>query len=320
MKNILVALFLICLFSSCARLLNGDNASIRVHARPGTSVTFRNADGVTETVQPVDEKGVKFEVERSKKTLDIKLKNDSVDRVLHVKRTVSEMYYANFWSPYGLGFLFDLNSKRRFSYPHHIYPDFSPESRNGYRRMKPLTTPKTEVIFTPGLTNFVMITAPNMQPQYSPLGVSVAVNRRYNDHSFWSYEIGYAGAPMFSRNNEVGRYVPGGRTRESLHAFYGCVRHHSGIDRFDVGYGAFLGRRIGYETFLSNTPYKTDSVDFYFRDFSIGGAFAANYRFTNKLCLGINYQPQLLAINSRDVSFSFTYLLMAGLYFRFDGQ
>ncbi len=108
--------YLLCLstiFSSCATVLNRSTVKVKLHANQplrmvhlGDTLTRRDAS---------------FTLTRSSERQVIQLENgtlkDSV--VLHAKNSAA--YYLNFFSPLYLGFIYELNKPKRFTYHKHRY-------------------------------------------------------------------------------------------------------------------------------------------------------------------------------------------------------
>ncbi|MFK7833447.1 MAG: hypothetical protein AB8B52_09225 [Winogradskyella sp.] len=117
MKNIfLLAIIALC-FNSCASILNGRNTVVRVHAPENTTVTYNDETLVVER----DE--TRIFPKRSKDSLRLTLRNDSITTDFAFKRKVSGMIYANLFMPfnYGVGTLIDLTNHNRFTYQRNLY-------------------------------------------------------------------------------------------------------------------------------------------------------------------------------------------------------
>jgi len=135
MKRLSPLLFLPCLLSSCASMLNGYYTEVHVHANPGDVVTYKNERGVTDTAYLQKNGAYIFPVLRAKTPLEVSVISDTGRQDLTVKWTYSRAYYFNVYPLYGLGMLIDASSPKRFGYPAGIYP--YTQARKGYMQVRP---------------------------------------------------------------------------------------------------------------------------------------------------------------------------------------
>lgn len=71
-------------------------------------------------------------VERANKNLSIKLYNDSLEKTLSIYSRYSFIFWLNFLSPYGTGFLFDMNTPKKYDYPALVSVNINDNTHNFY--------------------------------------------------------------------------------------------------------------------------------------------------------------------------------------------
>jgi len=318
LKKLIPVFFLLWMFSSCVTLFNGPYTELYVHARPRTTVIYKNERDAADTVVINSPDGARLYARRNGAfKLPVIIKDDTTETTIYIKPIHSWLYYANIYPFYGVGFLVDYNNPNRFTYPHHIYPCLKDKDVKGYKTMKPLKTAAWEVAFIPPIINGFVINPTKLDLRGGVFGIGAGVNYHYNDRCFFSGEIGTAVAP--DRVGErLGRDTIPTLPEERLSCWYANLRHHHQLGRFDIGYGLSTGEQKGkqYYDYYRKATYQYDSVIYSYRHVNLGLSFAANFRITNSFYFGMNYQPQLFAINSSAMSFNYAHMWIFGFYWR----
>lgn len=315
MKKMLPALFLVCTLGSCVTMFNGPSTRLNVHIPDKARVVYTNECGNTDSVAPDYRNMARLIVRRSNKKLPLTVVSDTGSFSFAVKPTLSWLFWANVYPLYGLGFLVDYNNPDRFTYPHFVYPD--PKDVKGYKAMKPLTTSTLEIAFIPPIIHGFCYNPAKLDFTGGIGGIGTGLNYHYGDKRFLSAEIGTAVAPAGFAERFPGpkvSQVPA----ERISGWYVNLRHHHQFGRFDLGYGLSTGEQKGkqyYYPYIGAT-YEKDSVVYSYRHATLGLSLATNFRITNAFYFGMNYQPQLLAINTNNLVFSYAHMWNFGFYWR----
>jgi hypothetical protein len=316
MRKILPVLLLLSLFSSCVTLFNGPYTEMNVYPKPGTRVVFKDETGKMDTVVGERNVPVRIVAKRSGSIyFPITLQTDTSERTIKIKPIHSWLYYGNLYPLYGLGFLVDYNNPNRFTYPHSIHPN--PNSRKGYNAMLPLSQSKYEVALIPPLINGFFFNPAHLDFNGSVIGIGTGVNYHYSDAGFISSEIGTAVAPVYGGYKYTyANQVP--YSRQQLRGWYINLRNHHIVGRFDLGYGLSAGEQHGKEYYLPyrNATYEGDSITNSYSHSNFGLSAAANFRITNSFYMGMNYQPQLMSIQGKNINFSYANMVILGFYWR----
>ena len=315
MKNILPALVLMCTMGSCVTLFNGPSTSLNVRVPDNAKVVYTNECGNTDSVAPGINNMARLIVRRSNKKLPLTVVSDTGIYSFAVKPTLSWLFWANVYPLYGLGFLVDYNNPNRFTYPHFVYP--FPQDEKRYAKMKPLTRSTLEIAFIPPFIHGYCYNPTKLDFTGGVLGIGTGLNYHYNSKCFLSGEIGAATAPFFFGERFPGDSVPK-FTDERISGWYLNLRHHHQFGRFDLGYGLSTGEQSGkrYYYYYRGATYENDSVIYSYRHATLGLSFATNFRITNAFYFGMNYQPQLFAINTNNRVFSYAHMWNFGIYWR----
>ena len=116
MKNLYI-LILPLLLTSCAAILNRPYTTSIVTTNPrGAKIIINQKDTICCSENMVT-------VPRSYKPLYLEIVKDTLSQRVTVFPKTSATYYWNFFSPYCLGYVADLFSDKRYTYPSNIYVD-----------------------------------------------------------------------------------------------------------------------------------------------------------------------------------------------------
>lgn len=121
MKNKLlnfIPILLLLLLNSCASIFNSQQTYTKIVTNQPTKLTING----------VENNQVGFEkeiwVNRSKKSLEIKVESENTKKTIIVNAKNSFMYWANLYN-YGIGMLIDKNNPKRYTYPKTIFLDLN---------------------------------------------------------------------------------------------------------------------------------------------------------------------------------------------------
>lgn len=317
MKCILPALFLICTMGSCVTLFNGPTTSVNVRIPDNAKIVYTNEIGSTDSVPPDMNNMARLIVRRGDKQLPLTVVSDTGNFTFQVKPILSSWYYANMYGFGGIGFLVDHNNINRFTYPHFIYPDPRPDAKRGYKINSPLLKSDWEISFTPPFLNGFVFNPARMALRGGVLGLGLGAAYHYHNKRFWWGELGTAAAGGMGGGYRRIDSIPA-NSRLRLTGWYLNMRHHHQVGRFDLGYGLSTGERRGREFYYyyRGATYEHDSVVYSYRHATLGLSFATNFRITNAFYFGMNYQPQLFAINTNNRVFIYAHMWNFGFYWR----
>ncbi len=316
MKRLFPLFLLPVLINSCATILNGYYTDVRVHAKPGDVVTYKNERGVVDTANDLRRGIYVFPALRARKPLAVSVISDTSRYDLNVKWTYSTAYYANIYPTYGLGMLVDASSPKRFGYPRHIYPHRT--AHKGYMKVQPIEASQVWLTFQPPFLMGYFINPQSFDFSGNVLGSAVGVNYCYKQATFFSGEVAVAAARNGGRRRYPGS-ANGGYHRQDFSWISLAARHHHAFGRLDLGYGlsASWQRCSEFDVYNYNS-HKNEVV--LLREESpltIGLAAAVNFRVMNEFCVGFNYQPQFLAITGNGALPAYSHIASAGFFWRF---
>jgi hypothetical protein len=304
--------------NSCTPLLYRERSSFFINAPTGTKIIYRNELGDADTLMPDQGNNVEIVTRNgTRETFPVTIKNDSLERNIDIRPIRTLFYYQTL----GLGFLFDRDNDPRFAYPQTIYLKRNPMLGKGYSLLKPYRKGDFTWVLSPPLANAFVFNLNDLNSAGSPFGIAGGINYYYRNKRFLSFETGVATVGRktllhrTSNYNVQEEWTPYAHEHKS--GWYLNFRNHYVAGRFDFGYGISAGERFGtrfYEKYQSSADY-ADSFTHNSRVFSIGGTFVTNFRITNLMYAGINYQPQLMSAD-KNLKFNYEQLLSFGLSWR----
>lgn len=148
-------------FSSCASIFNSRNVKIKVVSYPPCNIIVNN-DTLCE-----NEYEKHITITRNSEPLIINAFNDTITKKYSIKPKNSLAFWLNINTPYYLGFMVDIYSKKRYTYPKTVYFDIN-EKDNKYYDYNPHIIPyekiKNIIKFTP--FKIIDITNPAIEFSY----------------------------------------------------------------------------------------------------------------------------------------------------------
>lgn len=317
MKKIISLFFPVLALSSCATVFNGYYTDVRVHARRGDVVTYKNERGVVDTAHVMEDGTHILPVLRGKNPLELSVITDTGRQDITVKHNYSWLFYANIYPAYGVGMLVDCFSPKRFSYPSNIYP-YSDVSK-GYQTVRPMLPTKVSLTFMPPFISCYFLNPERFDFGGNVLGTGLGANYYYAKKSFFSGEL-VAGTWRITNADD---YWPENRSsvkhRKGLSWVTVAARHHHLLGRLDLGYGLagswqncrefdqyYYRRELQYDTMLRRANFVT-----------LGGSFSVNLRLTNSWYVGVTYQPQILSLTGGGAVVGYSHTVNTGFFWRF---
>lgn len=272
------------LLSSCASILNEPNTRIKVYT-DNPSELFIGNDSFNIDLED------KIIVKRGKDSLTLVVSQDSLAKTFILKPKNSFNYYLNVFS-YGLGFIWDSKSEKRYTYKRNLYLDFDSQR---LRRFKPNKKGQLDIIFSlPHINSFYL------QPQNESTkintgfwGVSGGFEYFYKSKKSIGISISAVSdlfVPVPAPVSFSGEY-------ELMSSSYISLIDNLKINDFSIGYGINYTKNNWdlryYDTFDPPLPSR-DPVNKSSR--SIGLTLNGYYRVGKHFNTGLIYRPTFLRI------------------------
>jgi len=285
LRPFILLLFITCLASSCATILNSRVQ--RVHVVTDDKITAVTIDS------SLTKQGDKnsFYVSRSRQPLKLNLEVNGVHKSISIKSRNSIAWWLNAYpSPFTLpGFLIDMKNPKRFSYPKRIYLQGKDTSIKVSRFAPVKRGSISWVLSVPYLNFFHVNTTGGRYTSSGFWGIETGFDYYYNSNSYVSAYGGISTdfiLPFPAALDIRGKY-------ESGSSVYASLRDNHTIGSFDFGYGLNVSQ-LKYHvtnntdsTFIPQTRQST----------SLGLSLSTQYRFGDHFRLGLLYQPSLFDLN-----------------------
>jgi hypothetical protein len=282
MKNIYLLLTIGCLCCSCATLFNSRREPLTVQTDTPARIVFEK-----DTFQTVKNR-VRLNPVRSKQPLKLTLLRDSFKKELSIPAINSFAYSSNYWN-YGVGYLLERKSPKRYGYPVVIYADAAKKENN-------LRKPEKGSLFIhfslPHVNAFQL--SPDHESTKSNIGfggLSGGLDYYYRKNRFISFS-GSAVADFFI---PVPATVDFSGPRELMTSRYLSLSNNHRIGRFSFGYGLSLGENTWdyqYHDRFDPPPPVRDPVKR--SNTALGLVFPGYYQLGNSFNLGLIYRPSFL--------------------------
>lgn len=115
MKKIAFFLFAILFLNSCASIINGQKAVVKISADKESKIVF-----LKDTIS-INKQQIKIRPLRSKNPLKITVLKDNLKKDFSFNRKISGLFWLNIFNNYGAGMLVDLTNNKRFRYKHNLH-------------------------------------------------------------------------------------------------------------------------------------------------------------------------------------------------------
>jgi hypothetical protein len=300
-------------FSSCARIINNGLTKFRFHAPPGSVVTYPNLSGYADS-SIVDSNGtVEIAAIRSRSRLPVTIKKDTIDTAISIRPVFTGNWYANIFS-YGIGFLVDIGTIKKYGYPANVY--YNPAARRGYSALKPFIVPRSQLTILPMYLMLCKIEFGNVATRGIGTVFGLGYNYYTSPKTFYALEAAVVGDPLtIAERFYSDSIAPPPTLRKN--GWSVTVRRHNVGRKFDIGYGPSAGNRYWtrYYSSFPGTSYMNGALDTWAKAFTLGCSFAASFRITSSFYAGINYQPHFIEIGDK-MTWKYGHIISSGLYWR----
>lgn len=277
-------LFAVLLLSSCAASLNEPMTSINLYASKPTNVTLGN-----KSFDVMKKKTI--HVKRGKDSLIFIAKQDTITRKIVLKPKNSFVYYTNVFS-YGLGFIWDSKSEKRYTYQKNVSLDLNAPEMHRFPTHK---KGEWDLIFSlPYINHFTL------KPSFES---------RKTNAGFWGVT---GGLEYFYKNNKsiglsisaVSDFflpVPAAVDLSGEHEFmssgYISLTDNFKINDFSLGYGLNYSRNNWELRYYDQFDPPAPTRDPIFKSTqSLGFTFNSYYRLGKHFNIGIVYRPTFMQI------------------------
>jgi hypothetical protein len=247
-----------------------------------------------DTLQTKNNK-VKFETIRSSDSLQLQVISKDTTHLILVAPKNSEKYYANVLS-FGLGFIIDSRSSKRYEYPGRIY--LYNEAQGGisysdYRRYA--HKGDLDLHFSISLLNMFMFNPRNSNTVYGAglLGYNYGIEYYYHSERFINLMSGNSLDLLL--NNTANEVV----VSQGFQSFYVNLTHnHVYNDKWSWGYGLSYARNMWDRTIVAHGPYGLFFHNYEsFEKDKLGLEFNVHHRFHKRMMVGLVYRPSFVEID-----------------------
>lgn len=313
MKTIAFCLYLILIlaFSSCASIFSARTTTVKVHTKDPVSLMHDNRIYYSVPKQPYyNEYTVRFDPIRSKDSLKFSIQNEHDTAHFEYKSIINPTIFLNIFT-YGIGFIPDLLSKKRYSYPQNInltkenipilsdqyYPGKQPSNRKGM------------IVLDLGFPTFNFVnTYANFDKShhndFALFGISLGVDYYYHHDRYINLSTGitsYFDGFYTTRESYVDEFF--------VQSFYTSFTHnHRLSENLSLGYGLSYGLNWWkYNQGVRDDKYSHFTSILEKRNV-LGLMFHARYILGEKVYLGVDYRPSFFRFQSKD-KFKYEHLI-----------
>jgi hypothetical protein len=239
-----------------------------------------------------------------------------------IKSELSGIYLFPNLLTYGIGYLIDLTTPKRFTYPSDITIDLS--NPNGYITHKNLNWDKTVPeknllsikISIPESNHFYLNKGKGYGNTFGFLGISGGLEYYYSNRYCLNADIGTLTdfiIPFPAPVDYIGPY-------NQSFARYADLQIGRNFRKFHFDFGIQYTRTAYYEReTVELFPVYIDTLRYFKTQKSIGFALSSYFRILPNFNIGLNYYPSFLNWDSDKVETHYSHLLFFELMFRFDG-
>jgi hypothetical protein len=277
----ILAIFLL---SSCASIMNQPTTKIKISSDNSIDIAVGNDNYKIEYEE-------KVHVKRQKDSLIIIARQDSLTNTFILKPKNSFNYYANVLS-YGLGFIWDSKSEKRYTYQRNLYLDFSSQS---LRKFRPNKKGQLDIQFSlPHINTFYL------QPQNESTksntgfwGITGGLEYYYKDNKSLGLSISAVSdffVPFPAAVDISGEY-------ELMSSTYISLTDNLKIRDFSIGYGINYSKNnwdLRYYDAFDPVPPTREPV--FKSSQSFGLTLNSYYRLGKHFNIGVIYRPNFIRI------------------------
>ena len=309
MKNLSVLIIIVLAFSSCATLFNARTTRVDIHTTYPTTIVVGN-----DTVRTVKNKAT-IKVKRQEAPLQFSTIADSTLKNYSVNSRLSSAYWGNIFFYYGLGYLIDLPSPKKFTYPRELYinplsPDTKIRSIGNYNH-------KGELYFNISIpeVNFMQQYSNFMGQRYNAgfMGLSLGMDYYYHPSMFVNFTASSAltfEMPFPLPLDYFGPY-------ESASTNYISLSNNHSFYFLTLGYGLSFSENIWR---YSNNYWGGDLQQAYYsvykRNYALGFVFPLYVKLGRHFQTGVIYRPSFYRPYER-IPFVYEHLISIDLIWKF---
>ncbi|MEQ9262496.1 MAG: hypothetical protein RLP14_04975 [Owenweeksia sp.] len=279
------SLALLFYLNSCSLLLNDPYKVVYFHTDKDVLVVHDN-DSLLSTGEPLT-----LNLKRQKEDHRIIISTDSLRKEIAVSPHLSGIYWLNIGN-YGLGYILDLTTQRRFTYPRHIFTDIR-DTLVDYRNYCP-SVPKGSIqlhVSVPEINYFHLqphgLDYPHQSIGFT--GICLGADYFYRDDYFIHSSV-TAAADFFL---PIPVPVSGWGFHESTASLFVNLTHGFRNQRFSHSHGLSLSRNIYKNTVWSDEPLQNQTTSIYSTSNAFGLYFDVYIQLNNSFHLGVTYRPSV---------------------------
>lgn len=292
MKHLFAAAIILCLLSSCARMMNGPFKTVIIRTTKPTRILLNN-----DTVSTVKNKAT-ISLARSAKPVTIIALTDSLKKTVTIPAQNSFGYYYNIPGNCGIGMLFDKNNARRYTYPNNIYLNSS-DTLNKFFRTSPASK-KGEFLLHLSLPNANQFLfkpdGEQLQSNGGFLGLSIGLEYYHSRSQFLNLSASWVTDFPFPFPAPYDRF--GDIYKEMSSTFVSLSNNHK-VQRFSFGYGLFYGQnkwQINYprdsSLIIDRSVTKKHNV--------LGLVGSTYFQLGNSFNMGLIYRPSFIRFGTQN--------------------
>ncbi|MCC6372255.1 MAG: hypothetical protein IT236_14725 [Bacteroidia bacterium] len=282
----LFSILIVCVFvlSSCATLLNSNEQDVRITSHPRISNVKVDTSNFLMSYEDYQI------IKRSKKPLIIHCQLDSIHKTISVPRGFSKAWYWNLnpYAGYGIGFIFDRKTPRKYAYPSHIYLD-AVDTTVFWHRFKPIKRGSVFIDFSiPYVNVFRTITNTNYYSTMGFMGLQGGIEVYYKKNKFISLHAG----SVLDFPIPVPAPIHYSTVFQGTGANYLSLRNHFIKNTIEFGYGFCYTK--------SDWTMRDDSLRYYKRiNCAVGPSLSVFWRRGNTYRIGFIYNSTLVLLNPK---------------------
>lgn len=289
MRLAATCLVFLLLFNSCATIMNAPTTRINVYSDQPIKLVVREAS------YSIKENCL-IRVDRQKDTLTLTATADSLKKVIKLKPINSYYYYVNA-GYFGIGFILDHKSPKRYTYQQNVFIDFN-SNKTRPDRFSPPQKGQMNLIFSlPYINSFYL------QPQDEPSkintgfwGFSTGLEYYYSSNKFVNLSASVATdffVPVPAAVDIWGEY-------ESMSTKYLSLTDNVQFKRFTIGYGfSYSQNTWNYSDLRRNDSILVRRDPVTKSSQSIGLVLNSYFRLTRHFNLGLIYRPTFMNVYPR---------------------
>ncbi|MBE9584307.1 hypothetical protein IM792_07600 [Mucilaginibacter sp. JRF] len=296
-KPYLVVAVILCLLTSCARLINSPYKTVTVYTTRPSKLFFNNDSLLT------SENQAEIVLRRGKAPVKVKIVSDSITKNITLKAHNSGAYYLNIPANFGVGMLVDMRSSKRYSYPSYIYVNSADTLSRYYHHNRENKKGKNLLHVSLPYINSFRLSPDNERVKINTgfLGIAVGFDHYHTNNQYINASIS---AVM---DNEV--FVPIGvdyrSTHTKMHSIYGSVSNNHKIGALSLGYGIAYAKNNWTIFQYNDSGTQTDSVTHrsaYIgktskNRYSVGLVSSAYYEIVPAFNIGVIYRPTFISFS-----------------------